>query len=199
MTRKDKIRRARGEGRKAERMNILAPLFKKGYAYREMRQEVMLRLDLKTYSLQTVKSDIDSMLKEWQSQRVDNLDANIQLELVRIDDIIREAWEAWEKSKQDYQQQKLRREGAPTDGENTDSGVEIMKIVQIRSEITVCGDPRYLDIISKQLVERRKILGLYAPEKHLSQCNNKIIIDQTKSMSMEQLEEEINRLRKLDK
>lgn len=37
------------------RMDIISRLYKRGYSYREMREEVMARLDLQSYSLRTVK------------------------------------------------------------------------------------------------------------------------------------------------
>ena len=40
-----------------------------------------------------------------------------------------------------------------------------VKVEQQKEEIICYGDPRYLDIIHKLLIERRKLLGLYAPEK----------------------------------
>ena len=53
------------------RMDILSGLYKRGYSYREMRAEVMARLDLKSYSLETVKKDIDSLLAEWRETRIE--------------------------------------------------------------------------------------------------------------------------------
>ena len=43
------------------RLEIVSELFKKGYTYRVIRQEVMKRLDLQSYSLDTVKKDVDAL------------------------------------------------------------------------------------------------------------------------------------------
>lgn len=78
------------------RMDIISKLYKRGYTFREIREEVMARLDLPTYSLQTVHKDVNRLLAEWQETRIKSIDANIQLELQRIDELIKEAWAAWE-------------------------------------------------------------------------------------------------------
>lgn len=160
--------RAAAENLKALRMDIIAPLFKKGYNYREMREEVMARLNLRSYSLSTVKHDVEALLKEWRETRIENVDLNMQLELQRIDDIVKEAWAAWEKSKEDYQKQRARQEAVPVPDESG-QGAEPMvtRMSQEREDVRACGDPRYLDIINKALAERRKLLGIYAPEKNL--------------------------------
>lgn len=150
------------------RMDILAQLYKRGWSYREMQAEVMARLDLKTYSLRTVSKDINKLLEEWRETRIENFDYTVQLELQRIDDLIKEAWTAWDKSKEDYTQRMNKQKGVPQIDEETGEAGEIstMYLEQSQREINQCGDPRYLDIIHRLLIERRKILGLYSPEKH---------------------------------
>ena len=91
-----KIRLRRFHTAKLLRMDILSTLYKRGYSYREMRVEVMNRLDLQSYSLETLKKDIDSLLEEWRETRIEDLDLALQLELERIDALVKEAWEAWE-------------------------------------------------------------------------------------------------------
>ena len=76
------------------RMDIISELYKRGWSYRQIREEVMARLDLSAYSLRSVHSDIQALLKEWRELRIENLDHAVQLELERIDDVIREAWDA---------------------------------------------------------------------------------------------------------
>lgn len=146
------------------RMDVLAPLYKRGYSFREMRAEVMARLDLPTYSTRTVAKDIKRLLAEWQEERLQNIDDAVQLELKRIDDIIQEAWEAWDKSKTDYERKKAKQQSIP-EGVASDSGFKPVKLDSHKEEVISFGDPRYLDVINKQAIERRKLLGLYAPEQ----------------------------------
>lgn len=166
-----KIRLRRFRTAKLLRMDILSTLYKRGYSYREMRSEVMARLDLQSYSLETLKKDIDSLLEEWRETRIEDLDLALQLELERIDNLVKEAWEAWEKSKENYKRVKNAQKGIPGTPEEDDNGnmkpSEIITVeMKQNSEEVVCyGDPRYLEVINRLLIERRKLLGLYSPEK----------------------------------
>lgn len=175
--------------RKAQtiRLDIIAELYKRGYSYRDIRTEVMNRLDLSTYSLRTVSKDVNKLLEEWRATRIENLDLALQLELERIDDLTREAWKAWNKSKEDQTLRNNKQKGVPGDlldaGNNSNNGSasadgnlqasaperreEIVTVAmeQQTKEVICTGDPRYLEIIHKLSMERRKLLGLYAPEK----------------------------------
>lgn len=149
------------------RQNIVSDLYKQGYNYREIREEVMKRLDIPRYSLQTVHADVQSILAEWRQMRNLNIEELQQLELQRIDTIIKEASEAWEKSKTDYDKKRSKQYGRPTgdSGGDGEGDIETVGVEQSREEMVMCGDVRYLDMIHKVSMERRKILGLYAPEK----------------------------------
>lgn len=149
------------------RQNIVAELYKKGYTYREIREEVMKRLDMAKYSLRTVYDDVQAILAEWRQMRNLNIEELQQLELQRIDATIKEAWEAWEKSKTDYDKKRSKQYGRPAGngGGDGEGGIETTGVEQSREEMVMCGDVRYLDLIHKVSMERRKILGLYAPEK----------------------------------
>lgn len=144
------------------RLDIISELYKRGYSYREIRDEVMARLDLSSYSLRTVSKDVNKLLEEWRETRIENTDLALQLELERLDAIVKEAWAAWEKSKTDYERKKAKQQGVPGD---KDSDIVTVKLEQQKEEIICYGDARYLEIIHKALIERRKLLGLYAPEK----------------------------------
>lgn len=72
---------------------------------------------------------MERLLAEWREARIDNTDYALQLELERIDDLIKEAWEAWEKSKTDYERKKAKQQGIPN-GDDMDDG----KIVTVKME-----------------------------------------------------------------
>ena len=149
------------------RQNIVAELYRHGYTYREMRDEVMRRLDLERYSLQTVHRDVQAILAEWRQMRNLNIDELQQLELQRIDEVMKEAWAAWEKSKTDYEKKRSKQYGKPAENifGGGEGSIETTGLEQSKEEMVMCGDVRYLELINKLSVERRKILGLYAPEK----------------------------------
>lgn len=196
----NEAKKRQAEKRRLQRLEIISPLFKRGYSYRQIQKEVMARLELENYSLPTVKADIDFLLKEWQEFRITNVDANIQLELQRIDNIVREAWGAWEKSKEDYKRIRQQQDRVPVGGDAGGDGEEgdlsLVHASQTTENVVECGDPRYLDVINRQLQERRKLLGLYAPEKQVSVSSANVKVNPTDEMSLEDIEAEIKRLMK---
>lgn len=151
---------------KLARLEIVATLYKRGYSIRKIQSEVMKRLDLKTYALATVHSDIQSLLEEWRENRIEDMDAALQFELERIDDTVRELWEQWEKSKTDYTKTARKQKGSPTrDNQTGQTSIRTYQTERTETEVIRLGDPSYISEIRMQLAERRKLLGLYAPEK----------------------------------
>ena len=151
---------------KLARLEIVSNLYKRGYSYRKIREEVMKRLDLSTYSLQTVKNDVQTLLEEWRESRLEDTDELVTLELARIDDTCRELWEQWEKSKENFTRQTRKQKGSPTrDAQTGQTSIITTQTERTETDIQGLGDPSYIAEIRKQLEERRKLLGLYAPEK----------------------------------
>lgn len=180
----DKTRRTQ---RKIARLEIVSQMWLRGYTYRNIRQVVMTQLDLKSYSLETVKSDIDTLKEELKERRINNGQESLNCELAKIDDILKEAWEAWERSKNPVNTKIHKVKGKKQDtGQQTADNVEMTK-----REDDSCGDPRYLDIINKQLQERRRLLGLYAPESQEIYHKGSMALE----LSREQIEKELERLR----
>ena len=148
------------------RLEIISGLYKRGYSFREIRSEVMKRLALETYSLETVHKDVKVLLEEWKEQRIDKIDEIVQLELQRNDDIIKEAWQAWDKSKTDYERKSAKQQGLPTrSDENNEGGISTTKIEQSKELVIRYGDPRYLDLILKVQERNAKLLGYDSPIK----------------------------------
>lgn len=153
---------------KLARLEIVAAMYKRGHSYRQIQAEVMKRLDLKAYSLQTVHADVKTLLEEWREYRLEDMDAALQLELSRIDDTVRELWSQWEKSKEDYFRSTNTRRSAPSKSKEKkqgDNAIETYSVEEQRTNVIGLGNPAYISEIRQQLAERRKLLGLYAPEK----------------------------------
>lgn len=161
-----KPQRKRQSQLKLARLEIVAQMYKRGHSYRQIQAEVMKRLDLKAYSLQTIHADVQTLLSEWRESRIEDMDDALQLELTRIDDTVRELWAQWEKSKEDYIRTTNTRRGAPTkDKKKSDGTIETYGIEETKTNCIGLGNPAYISEIRQQLMERRKLLGLYAPEK----------------------------------
>jgi hypothetical protein len=90
----------------------------------------------------------------------------LQLELERIDEAVRDLWEQWEKSKTDYTKTSSKRKGSPVNDNKTGtSQIKTYQKEETETDVIRLGDPSYIAEIRQQLAERRKLLGLYAPDK----------------------------------
>lgn len=177
------------------RLEIVAKLYKRGYSYRQIQAEVMKRLSLKTYSLRTVSRDINCLLEEWRENRLTDMDKALQLELERIDETVRELWEQWEKSKTDYNKTQRKQKGSPSrDSETGQSSIKTYQTERTETEVICLGDTSYIAEIRKQLEERRKLLGLYAPEKKVIEGKVDTSIELT-NMTEAEIQAEIARIK----
>ena len=165
---------------KEARIVMVGELYKRGYSFREIREEVLKR-GFETYSLATVKKDVDSLRKEWLKTRIADMNEAIQLELESINTQIKECWIAWDRSKTDYKVKSKKQTGIAAkkqsdgkvvdekgelkDKEDEKNAIKTTAIEQTEKDLAVFGDPRYQDLINKLCMERRKLLGLYAVDK----------------------------------
>ena len=150
------------------RLEIVGQLYRRHYSNRAIQKEVMTRLNLKTYSHLTVQRDIQYLLAEWRKARIENTELLVQGELTQIDECVRELWDQWDKSKEDYKKQKQIDYGKPaaaTIGFGDKKKIRITSSERTTMDIIGLGDVSYISEIRQQLQERRKLLGLYAPEK----------------------------------
>lgn len=175
---------------KLARLEIVASLYKRGWTYRKIQDEVKRRLDLPTYSLGSVKNDVQSLLSEWRDARLGDIDDLVQLELERIDEACIELWGQWELSKENIEKTSTRKKatGIGRAGGNA-GGLENRSVETMTEEQKRLGNPAYIAEIRQQLQERRKLLGLYSPEK--------AIIKTDGGMTREDIEKELERLERL--
>lgn len=154
------------EGRKV----IVADLYKRGWSISKIAAEVRARMET-TCSTRTVWNDIQELLEEWRAVRINDVDQRLQLELERIDDAVCELWEQWDKSKEDWVSEFNKRIGVTAPGGSGDQqGDGETSIVTVKREnrtqnVVGLGNPAYIAEIRQQLMERRKLLGLYAATK----------------------------------
>jgi hypothetical protein len=147
------------------RLEIVAPLSRRCCTYREIQSEVIARLGLKSYSLKTVKDDIERLLIRWREQEIIDVSDRVNLELARIDESVRELWAQWEKSKEDYKKTSNKRKGKPFEAKSREAEIHTIEREIQEIEMRCLGDVSYIAEIRMQLAERRKLLGLYATEK----------------------------------
>lgn len=181
---------------KEGRMVIVAELYKRGWAIKKIAEEVRTRLN-STCSTRTIWNDIQSLLKEWREMRINDTDQRVQLELERIDDCVAELWQQWDKSKEDWIREHNKRVGVPTDG--GEGGGEQGSIQTVRREndtenVVGLGNTAYIAEIRQQLMERRKLLGLYAATKTEVTGKDGTPLVSLQQMTEEEIEQEIKRI-----
>ncbi len=176
---------------KTARLDIIAELYKRGYSLRKITEEVKRRLNIPKLAVSTTYNDVQTLLKEWRESRIENIDQALQLELERIDDTTAELWEQWDKSKEEAQKTTTRSGRIKGKG---GSGIETDAVSGSRTNVGGLGNPAYITEIRQQLIERRKLLGLYAPEAR--QVKGEVTVHRPPcEMSTEELEAELKALK----
>jgi hypothetical protein len=177
---------------KTARLDIIAELYKRGYSLRKITEEVKRRLNIPKLAVSTTYNDVQTLLKEWRESRIENIDQALQLELERIDDTTAELWEQWDKSKEEAQKTTTTRSGR-IKGKGG-SGIETDAVSESRTNVGGLGNPAYIAEIRQQLIERRKLLGLYAPEAR--QVKGEVTVHRPPcEMTTEEIEAEIAALK----
>lgn len=154
---------------------------------RRIAQELNARNIDRGYSLSHVQvyNDIKEIYERWKMDRIEFVDAKIDLELAKLDKIEAECWEAWERSKEGSRKTII--EG----GEIINGSMSGGKL-KSREVETTFGDTKFLDIIQKCIDRRAALLGLNAPAKKIS-----AELSGLSEMSKEEIEKEIEEKWKL--
>lgn len=100
----------------------------------------------------TIVRDVREIRKEWREQYADTFQRYTLEQIRKIDAVEKEAWEAWQASKQD----------SVTISRKEPSSGDIETTTTVKGQT---GDPRYLEAILRAIERRSKLLGLDAPEK----------------------------------
>ena len=185
---------------KQGRMVIVADLYKRGWSIKKIAEEVRTRMNT-TCSTRTIWNDIQDLIKEWQATRINDTDQRLQLELERIDDCVAELWEQWDKSKEDWVREYNKKVGMPVQadegniGGNGDTVIQTVKRERTTENVVGLGNPAYMAEIRQQLIERRKLLGLYAATKTEVTGKDGSPLIPANPMSEEEINAEIARIR----
>jgi predicted transcriptional regulator len=130
----------------AQRRQEVARLYVSGMSQYEIADELQV-------TQPTISTDLKSIQEMWRERNVAFLSAHKLLELARIDEVERNAWEAWNRSQQD---------AVETSGDLDDQ--KKMANVHIKRK-GQAGAAKFLDIVLGCIDRRCKLLGLDAPIK----------------------------------
>lgn len=103
-----------------------------------------------------VRSDLTHLSKQWKREAKRSTDKLIREQLGRLSTLEAEYWEAWEASKKPTTKTSKQTKKSTKNGDETTAKVDTT---------TTSGDPRFLEGVHKCIEQRRKLLGLDAPEK----------------------------------
>lgn len=150
---------------KTARLPYVAKYFKLGYTLQRIAEKVKDEMGIEKYVKSTVLADIETLKKEWRESQTRDTDQAITIEIERNLNQMREAWEAWEKSKTDYKQKFSKQKGELTGKGPDGQTIKTRDVERGEKDMNAFGDPRYLAEIRMLADQRVKLLGLNAPEK----------------------------------
>lgn len=134
----------------------VSELWKKNWTAKQMAVAVGV-------SERQVQLYVQKIRAEWQEQLKRNADEKMAHLLAQQGKVKQEAWEQWERSKQDGQKvlKLLGKEKKDGDGDGDESPGLVVKTETWGQ----CGDPRYLEKIQKAIDYETELQGLFPPKR----------------------------------
>jgi len=129
----------------ARRRAIISDLYLKGYYQSDIARQVNV-------SQQQISKDLAVIRKQWKESAIRNYDEALDQELARINKREIEAWEAWEKSKEQFRQRTIKGRAI---GDSETNIVEKSETTEERY-----GDARLLSLVEACSKQRCDLLGL---------------------------------------
>jgi hypothetical protein len=110
-------------------------------------------------SVKQVEYDLRLLRVQWRRERQSFAD-RLDVELAKLDNLEREAWEAWHHSRQPTTTTEVRAQSRGPNGGGAD--VELHRTTRTEQGY---GDPRYLELVLRCIDRRCRLLGLDAPAR----------------------------------
>ena len=143
---------------------IIARMYVRGKSQQEMRLSLNSMYPDRPLSGKVINTDLQSIRQAWLNSTLVDFNAAKAKELARLDEVERESWEAWERSKDKH----VRIEYEVTDDQVPFSMDKIADVQRKKKhkiiEATV-GDIRYLEMIERAIKMRCDIFGLFEAKK----------------------------------
>lgn len=147
--------------RAAIRREQIAGLYLTGRSQLSIAQELGV-------TQQCISQDLKRLHATWEASALANIDAKKALELAKIDQVEREAWQAWTRSQQPRE---IRLTDTTKGGEVIlADGTKMPKAPIRKTSVRYegqSGDPRFLERIQKCIDQRCAIIGIGAREEAL--------------------------------
>lgn len=163
ITERDVVRRT-DEERERDRV-LIARMYVRGKSQHEIRMELNTLYPPERFlSAKAIHLDMKAIQDMWRNSTLYDFNAAKMKELARIDEAEREAWDAWERSKEKH----VRVEYEVSDDQVPFSADKIADVKRKKRrkiiEATV-GDFRYLEMVERLIKTRCQVLGLFEPQR----------------------------------
>ena len=109
-------------------------------------------------SLSRVSRNMKELRQEWRESALTDIDALMAEQLAKIDEVEKEAWAAWHRSIGESVERSVEEIPATMNAEDKVTSPAKKKYQVKRKELV--GDPRFLELVGKQIALRCKLLGL---------------------------------------
>ncbi|WJW70321.1 helix-turn-helix domain-containing protein (plasmid) [Candidatus Chlorohelix allophototropha] len=118
-------------------------------------------------SQSTVSREIRRISTEWQQQYLGDYEVMVRKQLIEIDNVIAEAYAAWERSQQKHASQT--RQVLESTGEaGSEANGRLQQFGTLKVTVSdEVGDVAFLELIRDMLAQKAKLLDLNSPEHHL--------------------------------
>lgn len=147
---------AKRNRKREARLPIVAKMMSRGAAVVDIQSELKKELGVEITD-RTIYNDMKYLKEKWQEEEHENITTYVKQELKRIDEIIWELWKKWEQSCKDYERTITRQYGEP----NSRGEIETTRVERVTEEVKGAGNVNIIAEIRHNLIERRKLLGLY--------------------------------------
>lgn len=146
---------------------FVSDLVAKGFNDKQIVDVVNNKYNL-NWSLAAVRVCKSLLRKVWRAETACMMEDQISQELASIQTQEKEAWEAWEFSKRGIKKRSTKT--AKSKGDAPELTYDLTEIID--NESVTEGNIKFLELINELHKERRKLLGLYAPEKKSAGAGN---------------------------
>ena len=146
----------RTEGEKEQDKEFVLDLYLKGFSFTAITDSLN---DSREYNVSRtqVTKDIKHEVAEWKNERLDNIDASVQLEIQKVNILEMEYWKAW------IQSQKIQKT-TTVSGRNTVNAekkvVGMTDLTKTERAEDSCGDVRFLQGVERCIQKRCELSGL---------------------------------------
>lgn len=162
-TERETLSRRTEEERERDRV-LIARMYVRGKSQHEMALTLNANYLDRPLSTKAIRLELDTIRQQWLQSSLMDFNAAKAKELARLDELEKEAWEAWERSKEKH----IRLEYNVADDQVPFSVDKIAKVQRKNKhkviEATV-GDSKYLEMIERVVKMRCDIIGLFQAQK----------------------------------